>query len=196
MLSIEFAMDYPWTIVSSLKNPLLTITSPVFSDVIVIFTDKDVPLMGYRQCGLLTSMRFSPYIEAAEARTRSRTFRMLHDLHKVRDFKLVLCAKVWGYFEDCAVRELERIVATEWRKAGGGNPSPEPLVTSRPQGFFPSPGEPRDKGIEHVRWARSWAPNGLDDRRKNDPIGCPGFPRDTRLLPNRNVGISGCPRVM
>ena len=196
MLSIEFAMGYPSTIVSNLKNPLSTITSPVFSDVIVIFKDKDVPLMNYRQCGPFTPVRFPPYIEAAEASKRHRTFRMLHDLHKVRDFKLVLCANVWGYFEDCAVRELGRIVATEWWKAGGGNPSPEPLVTSRPRGFFPSPGEPRDNAIEHVTWAHPWAPNGLRNHRANGSIGRPGFLGNVRLLPIGNVGISGRPQVM
>ena len=160
MLSIEFSMRHPLTTASNFEGPFSTITSPVFSDVVIVFQDKDIPPTAYRRCGI-----FPRYVEAIEARIRREAFRVLHDLHKVRDFKSVLCANVWGYLEDYAVRELERFVATEWRKAGGDNPSPEPLVTSRPRGFFLSPDEPRDEVRERARWTLPWAPNSLCVKR-------------------------------
>ena len=123
---------------------------------------------------------------------RREVFRMSHDLHKVRDFRPVLCANVWGYFEDYAVRQLERFVATEWREAGGGSPSPGPLVTSRPRGLFPSPGEPRDGVTEHVRWAHPWAPNGLGIYRKKTRLTVQG-PKEYVPASQRKRGHLGTP---
>jgi hypothetical protein len=83
---------------------------------------------------------------------------MIRELQEDRDFKLVLCADVWGALTEDAMRELEWLVEAGWVTEGGSdNVSSRPLVTCRPRGFFPAPGE-QVFGVSYSKWAHPWAP--------------------------------------
>jgi hypothetical protein len=60
---------------------------------------------------------------------------MLREVHKVRDFRLVLCANVWGCVGEYPVRILEEDVAEEKAKKGFDKNFPEPLVIYDPQEY-------------------------------------------------------------
>jgi hypothetical protein len=92
-------------------------------------------------------------------------FEMLCEIRKIRDFKLVLYADVWGFLTECAVRELEWGVA-EQVKGGLGDLSSRLLVTSSPREFLPAPDEPVGSNVLFSKWVHSWAPRS--ERRQSD----------------------------
>ena len=95
-----------------------TITSSVFSTVIIVYRDHDIH--GIRS--VCSNKNFTPV-------QYHRHFEMVRKLQKVRGFQLVLCADVWECVAACAVRELEQAV-TKWGM-GSDDFFPEPLVISR-----------------------------------------------------------------
>ena len=112
-----------------LKHLLSTITSPATLKVIVVYSDNDF-------YGIDTLHTNWPYLrepsraerEDEASRHRSR-FEALRDAHKVRAFRLVLCAHVWGCVGDSyPVRMLEEAVAQEKNKRGFDDFSSDPLV--------------------------------------------------------------------
>ena len=115
---------------SSLKYALSTITSPVFSEVVILYRHYDF-------CGIgLYPPHFrelSQTERAREAARNRRLFGVLHEMYKVRDYKLVLCADVWDYLRDYAVRELKCVVATEKAEGRLDNLPFEPSVTHSPR---------------------------------------------------------------
>jgi hypothetical protein len=86
---------------------LSTITSPVFSDVVVVYQAVD----------------FYNHVYSKDARAElgdedawyHRQFEVFREMYKARDFRLVLWAPCLG---DDSVRELKRAVAAETAKGG------------------------------------------------------------------------------
>jgi hypothetical protein len=99
-----------------LKYALLTIESPTFSQVDLLFPEIDLH-------HLFGSGHW--YEGASQHRFR---FELLRKIHKVRDFRLVLHAVVW-WSGDSLVRELKDAVAAEKAAGGFDDLFPEPLVT-------------------------------------------------------------------
>lgn len=60
-------------------------------------------------------------------------FRVLREMHLVRDFRLVLCAQVFGYIEKQAVNTLKGILEEEERDGGLDCFLYKPLVMSGPR---------------------------------------------------------------
>lgn len=81
---------------------LPTITSPVFSRVIIIYRDYDFGLL---------FLRVSP--AEIEASCRSKQFEALREIRKVRDFQMVLCADVRDHLRKYVERELKEAVTVE-----------------------------------------------------------------------------------
>lgn len=109
----------------SLAHVVSTITSPVFSEVVVVYRDYNIR-------GLP-----SPWIEH-DPTPFCEQFEALREMYKIRAFRLVLCADVWDCVVADAVRALERAVAEERAKAWSGDFFPEPLVISRSRGSSPT----------------------------------------------------------
>ena len=157
MLSFEVSLSlkHPSARASILRHALSTITSPVFAEVVVLFRDKDFSSTGYYRCG-------PPEFCSLLTPTHRGVSKMLREMRGIRDFKLVLCADVWGYLVEPAVRRLKQAVPKNWAKRGSSNLSPQLLVTSSPRGFLPAPGEQWNNEVEDARWMHAWAPQ---DRR-------------------------------
>ena len=113
-----------------LKHVLSTITSPTFSEVILVYRDYD----------------FSDFLDARSPRykatqgdraretlRRRETFKIFRWIHKVRHFQLVLCADVWYRLREHAMRMLKGVVAAEKAEAGFGFSFPEPFVIYSPR---------------------------------------------------------------
>ena len=115
---------------SFLKHVLSTITSSVFFDIIILFWDRD-----FR--GVKSSWprlhEISQAEEAEQASQHHRRFELLREVHKVRNFRLVLSASVSGDVGGYLVRVLEEAVAEEKAKGGFDSFFSEPLVLYNPQ---------------------------------------------------------------
>jgi hypothetical protein len=145
---------------SILSHTFSTITSPAFSEVTLFCREGNYP-GSYEAPWSGPPMTFSfwqgPYSEECCVLEYRMLFRMIHKLQRVRDFKLVLCANVWGVVIDHAVRELEWLVETTWVEGESGEISSRPLVTCSPLGLLPVPGEqPMNLGVSRVTYP--WAP--------------------------------------
>jgi len=170
MLDLESSLhlEDPFACASILRHAFSTITSPLFAEVIVLFENNDFASMGYRLCGPPAPCPLlEPYFAEVEA-NRRKVFEVLHEMHGIRNFKLVLCADVWGYLVERAVRQLNWAVAKQWVERESDSLSPRPLVTSSPRGILPAPGEEWDYKVEVARWVHAWAPqNSLKTTRKD-----------------------------
>ena len=153
----------------SLGHAISTIRSPAFSEVIVIYQDSDIFTMLYRMHGPPAYYHFSPTFEADLASQRHTAFVMLLELCRVHDFKLVVCADVWGCARGHAMRELKLAVLAECTEGELENMSSQLMVTSRLQGFLPPPGEPIPLSVTTSEWVRPWAPPPVGYRRAFDP---------------------------
>lgn len=97
-----------------LKTVLSTISSPTFSEVIVLYWDCDFSSLKHhlgRATG--THKVVTPDERAMEASWHHALFEVFREMHTVRDFKLFLCADVPDCIGECAVGELQRVVAAE-----------------------------------------------------------------------------------
>lgn len=121
-----------------LKHLLSTITSPATLELIVVYSDNDF-------CGIDTLHTNWPYLREPsraerehEASWHHRRFEALRGAHKVRAFRLVLCANVWGCVGDSyPVRMLEEAVAEEKATKGFDDFSSDPLVMYYAHRVFP-----------------------------------------------------------
>ena len=78
--------------------------------------------------------REMPQAEREEEVSRHRkAFELLREVRKARDFRLVLCADVWGAVAEYSVRMLKRAVAAESNNQGFDVLFPEPMVTCNPR---------------------------------------------------------------
>lgn len=118
-----------------LKTALSTIQSPAFSEVTVFYRDRDFG-------GFTFHPRYRPNIYremtmaegTKEASWHRALFKVFREMHKVRDFRLVLCADVWGYVGRYTMGVLAQAVAEE-RVAGRLELfHSEPMVVHSPRG--------------------------------------------------------------
>ena len=95
-----------------------TITSPVFSEVVVFYQDRDFSGVSSRPRSEPSIYRDMTLIESAdEASWHHILFKVFHEMHAVRSFQLVLCADVWDCVGEYAKEVLKEVVAVE--KAAG-----------------------------------------------------------------------------
>ena len=120
------------TISVFLRTILPTITSPVFSEVIVIYRENDF-------CGLecypLPSKIYRDQISVLGRRKKEylwhrELFNVFREMYTLRNFRLVLCADVWDRVGEYAMRVLEQAVVRE----GFNFLPPETLVIYSPRG--------------------------------------------------------------
>ena len=94
-----------------------TISSPVFSEVLVVYRDYDIyPTLSNTQT-----------IGTIPARIHTH-FAALREMRKARAFRLVFCVDVWVHPVADAVRLLEQAVAAERAKTGFDDFISESLV--------------------------------------------------------------------
>ena len=120
-----------------LTHVISSITSPAFSEVVIIYRDYD---FGFIRCispsmGIFRGM--SPEERENQALYRRLEFEALREMHKVRDFQPVLCVDVWDHVMQDAVWYMKWVVMTEKAKGGFDDVFPELLVISRPRGSLP-----------------------------------------------------------
>ncbi|KAF9643564.1 hypothetical protein BDM02DRAFT_3123277 [Thelephora ganbajun] len=121
---------------SLLTYALSTMTSPVFSEVIVYYRD-------YVFCGVETPWvgsdspafrRSSPAELAEEASRHHLRFKALRRMRKIREFELVLCADVWDRVGKYSVKKLKQAVAAEKARGMFDDVFQEPSVIYSPRG--------------------------------------------------------------
>jgi len=108
---------------------LSTVMSPVFSEVVIAYQDYDIRSV---HSGGQSDM---------DVRWFGGQFKVFREMHKVRDFHLVLCADVWHFMKEYTVWRLKQAVAAERAKGGFGELFPEPLVIPSPRGSCPDRSE-------------------------------------------------------
>ena len=102
-----------------MTHALSTISSPVFSEVTVIYLNSDL----------------SDCTSLEEVPRRHLRFKVFREMRSVRDFQLVLCAIDRTNVGKDSVEELKDIVEEEKVKMGGDAIFPEPLVIHSPSEF-------------------------------------------------------------
>jgi len=116
-----------------LTYALSTITSPVFSEITVFYRDYDST--GAYSAWPGRSPLESPYKNgkeswiAEEASRHYKRFGVFRTVHKIRDFRLVLCADVWNGVGGYSEWRLKKAVEAEKAERGFDGTFPEPLVT-------------------------------------------------------------------
>ena len=161
MESMVLVLCVPFMVTQITKNlghALSTIRSPAFSEVIVIYQDCDILTLNYQWEGSPVLRWWSPTQEARFASQHRIVFGLLRELCRAHDFKLVLCADVWGCARIHAMRGLKRTVLEERTQGGSGNMSSRLVVTSRLREFLPSPGERVSSAVLDSKWVHPWAP--------------------------------------
>jgi len=163
--TFEITMRSIWknsgsTIDSSVMRAFSTIASPVFSRVTAFYLDDDFRGAFYGFQGSLAFYRLSATNAKQRVASQHRkVFEVLRRMRKVRDFRLELCADVWGCLVEQTVQELEWAIATEQKEGGLDDFSPRPLVTSNPREFLPALGEPTNSFQPFALWVHAWAPD-------------------------------------
>ena len=92
----------------------------MFSEITVIYQDFDLPW---------SRLQAKAAEDALSHRRRSEVFRAMR---RVRDFQLVLCARVRDDVGGYSVQKLKQVVAEEKVEMGRDHISPEPLVVCSP----------------------------------------------------------------
>ena len=137
------ALHYPSATVSTFKNVLSTITSPVFAKVTIIYQEPDFPIEFHPRS--LKQPTFSS--GKCWAKCHLSVLAMLYKVRKVREFRLELCADVWANVREGAIQQLE--LEAKGAEGWSESISSQPLVTYCSRGFLPAPGEQQ-------RWAPGW----------------------------------------
>ena len=123
-----------------LTRVLLTIASPVFSEVVFIYRDYNFGHINSPSCmGMGTGIIRGLLPDAAEteASTQRGHLEALREMHRVRDFQLVLCADVWERVREYAVLHLKRVVADEKVGMGADDFFSKLLVIPSPRESYP-----------------------------------------------------------
>jgi hypothetical protein len=95
-----------------LTTVLSTVASPVFLDVVIVYCDSDLdasPGCSYCRPDPVCFCRPRPEL-VVHAPRYLRQFRTFHEMHKTRDFRLVLCADVFDCIVERAIQRLKHIV--------------------------------------------------------------------------------------
>jgi len=117
-----------------LRHLVSTITSPLFSEVVILYRDRDFPGAESWSPGQPPfGQELSKAERGGEASGHCWRFEVLREVHKVRPFQLVLCANVWGCVGEHPVRVLEEAVAEERAKGSFGDGFSEPRVVYNPR---------------------------------------------------------------
>jgi hypothetical protein len=115
---------------------LSTIRSPAFSKVEVVYLGSDFRAVGAGRQSLTARLRqLSQDEEVEEASQHCKRFELLREMHKVRDFRLVLCAYVYESDAEYVVQLLRKAVAAEKARGGFNDFFPEPSVIFFPRSF-------------------------------------------------------------
>jgi len=142
-LTSDTASDFFITILSS-------VTSPVPLNFVVIYQELDFGFFSYSLIFYSepTCYFHSPVGRGDRALHRQMQFRMFREMHRARDFRLVLCVDVFDSLVEHATKTLECLVEAEKAK-GGLDHHYGPLIISerrtirtRPRDRFQ--GEPGD----------------------------------------------------
>ena len=114
-----------------LKHVLSTIVSSVLIRIIVIYLDCDfcVECRGSDRPSL---RELSQAERKGEASMHHRRFEVLRKVREVRDFRLILCASVWGFVGESPVQVLEEAIAEEKANGGFDRSSRKPLAIYNP----------------------------------------------------------------
>jgi hypothetical protein len=116
-----------------LKHVLSTITSPVFSRIIVLYGSCHFRGIESYPSTQASFRGLSQDERAEEVARHRRPFEVFREVYKVRDFQLILCACIWGSVGEEPVRILEEAVAEERAKGGFNRFLYEPLVDYCPR---------------------------------------------------------------
>ena len=98
-----------------LKAVLSTIASPLPLDVVVTYRDNDIDYcIYYFPKGKPVRVKYAPQKERATVALRHpERFKVFSEMHRMREFRLVLCVDVLDCIAEYAVGVLERIVEEE-----------------------------------------------------------------------------------
>ena len=96
-ISANGISQHPDTAPSFLKDLMLTITSPVFSDVVIVLGDGAINDTWFFQHGL---------------------FHIVRSMHEVKSFRLVFCLEVWEGVREHIARRLKRFIDAEAAEGG------------------------------------------------------------------------------
>ena len=151
--SINVADD---TASSFLRTVLSTVTSPGPLDVVIVYREVDLGGFQSRWFGCdsdpVCFRHRSQRGMAVDAAKYRRQFRVFREMHKARDFHLVLCADVFDCMVEHAIQTLEHIVNTREVNGGLDYLLCEPLIIS-------------ERRTPHTRitdfntgWASNWIP--------------------------------------
>ena len=113
---------------------LPTITSLVFSEVVIVYRDRDFSGVGHYPLSVFREI--SPAGRATEASWHCSLFEAFREMYAMRDFRLVLCADVLCRVKEYTVGALECAVAVEKVAERLGYLPSEPLVTHSLRGFW------------------------------------------------------------
>ena len=137
-----------------LTRVLLTVTSPVFSEVIFVYRDYNFGCINSPPCmGRAIIRGLLPDEAETEASTQRRYLEALREMHRVRDFQPVLCADVWERVREHAVWQLKWVVADEKVGMGADDFFSKLLVISSPRESYPL-----DLKQSSADWIIPWAP--------------------------------------
>ena len=116
--------------VNSLNHILPTIAcSSAILDITIIYTDDELPVRSQHSdpAGLSQAVR------AGEVTRHHLPFEVLREVHKVRDFRLILCASVLGCRGEYSAQSLEEAIAEEKARGGFDEYFYEPSVVYNPR---------------------------------------------------------------
>jgi len=117
-----------------LTHALSTITSPTFSEVVIFYRDYNFRGVGHMWSRSPRTFRAMSKDEVEEeALQHHMQFELFREMHRVRGFRLVLCADVWDRVVEYTVGVLKRAVAAEEVKGGFDGHFSEPLVVCTPR---------------------------------------------------------------
>jgi len=117
-----------------LKHALSTIQSPAFSQVTLLYQEYDfraLDTLGFPAWPYPREL--SQDEKAVEASWHYKRFELLREVHKVRNFQLVLYANVREPVGEYAERMMKEAVVAEKARGGFNIFFPEPLVISVPR---------------------------------------------------------------
>ena len=117
---------------SFLRTALSTITSPAFSEVIIVYRGEDFSGVAYHPPNVYREM--TPASRAKEALWHRSQFEVFREMYKVRDFQLTFCADVWNRVGEYAVGVLKHAIAVEKAAKRLDYLPSEPLVIYSPRG--------------------------------------------------------------
>ena len=119
-----------------LTHALSTITSPVFSEVIIFYRDYNFYGVGNQTLWYLFPRVPWPMSEGEveeQVLRHHMQFELFHKMHRIRGFRVVLCADVWYRVVKYTVGVLKRVIAVEKVKEGFDGHFSEPLVVYTPR---------------------------------------------------------------